>query len=80
LYEPLNIQRSTNKFAWGVNCYFNFTKEKRTSVSGQAKFEEPELLRFRYVNLLGFHNIYIHVSTFALIYYEERKSPAQPCR
>jgi hypothetical protein len=58
---------------------FNFTKEQRTSVLGQAKFEETELLRCHYVNQLGFHDIYIHASTFALIYYEECQSPVQPC-
>jgi hypothetical protein len=46
---------------------------------GQAKFEEPDLLRCRYFNQLGFHDIYIHASTFTLTYYEERQSPAQPC-
>jgi len=58
---------------------FNFTKEKRTSVLGQAKFEEPELLRCRYVNQLGVHDIYIHETNFTRIYYEECQSPAQPC-
>lgn len=58
---------------------FNFTKEKRTSVFGQAKFEEPELLRCLNVNQLGFHDIYIHASTFALIYHEECQFPVQPC-
>jgi hypothetical protein len=57
----------------------NFTKEERTSVLGQAKFEEPELVRCCYVNQLGFQDIYIHESTFARIYYEEFQSPAQPC-
>lgn len=57
---------------------FNSAKEKRTSVSGkislknlQDKFEEPELLRCRNVNVLALHGIYIHASTFALIYYED---------
>lgn len=58
---------------------FNFTKERRTSVLGQAKFEEPELLRCRYVNELGLYGIYIHASTFILIYYEECRSSVQPC-
>lgn len=56
---------------------FNFTKEKRTSVLRQANFEEPELSRCLYVNQLGFHDIYIHPSIFALIYFEDRQSPAQ---
>jgi hypothetical protein len=54
---------------------FNFTKENRTLVLWQAKFEEPELSRCRYVNQVGFQDISIHTSTFAMIYYEDCRFP-----